>query len=97
MGHGLGSTLNSLGDLLRDDGRVEPAEPAFRRSVEIFQAFWNDNRQNVEIAAGYAGSLCNVGRWDEAEERVDEVLAKVPKHPYANHLKRYIVANRPRK
>ena len=53
---------------------------------------WQANRDNVEIKAGYAGSLCDVGRWDEAEQLVDEVLEVVPRHPYANQLKRYIVA-----
>ncbi len=96
IGDGLGSTLNNLGTLLSADGRVEPAETAYRRSVEIREALWKDNPTHIEIKAGYAGSLSNVGRWDEAERLVDEVLVKVPRHPYANQLKRYIAAKRPR-
>jgi tetratricopeptide (TPR) repeat protein len=96
IGDALGSALNNLRILLRCDGRVEPAEKAYRRSVEIFEALWRANRGNVEITARYAGSLCSVGRWDEAERLVNEVLAKVGRHPYANQVKRYIVANRPR-
>ena len=96
IGYSLGLALNNLGTLLSDDGRVAPAEAAYRRSVEIREALWKANPTHVEIKAGYAGSLCNVGRWDEAERLVDEVLEVVPRHPYANQVKRYIVANRPR-
>jgi len=92
IGDGLGSALNNLGTLLRDAGRVAPAEAAYRRAVEIYEALWKANPTHVEIKAGYAGSLCNVGRWDEAERLVDEVLGVVPRHPYANQVKRYIVA-----
>jgi tetratricopeptide (TPR) repeat protein len=96
IGHGLGLALNHLGNLLSADGRIEPAAKAYGRSVEIYEVLWKDNPQHVEITAGFAGSLCDVGRWHEAEQRVNEVLAKVPRHPYANQLKRYIVASRPR-
>ena len=36
-----------------------------------------------------------MGRWDEAEQLVDEVLEVVPRHPYANQVKPFIAANRP--
>jgi tetratricopeptide (TPR) repeat protein len=95
IGDGLGRALNNLGNLLRSDGRVRPAEDAYRRSALIYEALWKDNPEHVEVTAGYAGSLCTVGRWDEAQQRVDEVLAKVPRHPHANQLKQYITAKRP--
>ena len=96
IGEGLGRALNYLGDLLSADGRVGAAEAAHRRSVEIFEALWQANPTHVETKAGYAGEPVQRGRWDEAERLVDEVLEVVPRHPYANQLKRYIVANRPR-
>jgi len=95
IGARLGRALNNLGLLLRADGRVAPAEDAYRRSVEIREALWKANPTHIEIKAGYAGSLSSVGRWDEAERLVDEVLEVVPGQPFANQVKRYIVANRP--
>jgi hypothetical protein len=44
----------------------------------------------VDIKIGYAGSLCVVGRFAEAGRLVDEVLALVPEHPYANQLRHYM-------
>ena len=47
--------------------------------------------ENIEVKAGYAGSLCSVGRFREAEQLVDEVLASVPHHPYASQLKQWLL------
>jgi tetratricopeptide (TPR) repeat protein len=94
LGDGLGRALNNLGLLLSAAGRVDDAEAAYRRSVEIREALWRANPTQIEIKAGYAGSLCSVGRWDEAERLVDEVLAVIPTHPYANQLKSYIARQR---
>ena len=87
IGGGLGRPLNNLGTLLRAAGRVDDAEAVYRRSVQIREALWRDVPSNVDIKAGYASSLCSVGRWDEAERFVDEVLAIIPTHPYAIQLK----------
>ena len=90
IGDGLGGGLTNLGTLLRDAGREAEAEQVSRRSVEIREKLFRENPENVEIKAGYAGSLCSVGRFAEAKRLVDEVLALVPEHAYANQLKRYI-------
>jgi tetratricopeptide (TPR) repeat protein len=94
IGDTLGLALNNLGTLLSDAGRVDDAEAAYRRSVEIREALWRENPSHIAIKAGYAGSLCDFERWDEAERLVEEVLAVVPAHPYANQLKSYIVRQR---
>jgi hypothetical protein len=94
IGHKLAEALTHLGGLLSVAGRVADAQQAYRRSVEIREALWSANPEDIEIKAGCAGSLCNVGRWVDAERLVDEVVALVPGHPYANQLKRYIAANR---
>ena len=61
IGEGLGRALNSLGILLRADGRVAPAEAAHRRSVEIREALWQANPNNVQIGYGLGGALNNLG------------------------------------
>ena len=94
IGAGLGRPLNNLGSLLRAAGRVADAEAAYRHSVQIHEVLWKANPENVEIKAHYAGSLCTVGRLDEAERLVDEVLSLVPQHPYARQLKAFINSQR---
>jgi tetratricopeptide (TPR) repeat protein len=94
LGNGLGGALNNLGNLLSDAGRVDDAEAVYRQSVQIREALWRANPSNIEIKAGLDSSLCDFDRWDEAERLVDEVLAMVPTHPYANQLKRYIASLR---
>jgi tetratricopeptide (TPR) repeat protein len=93
IGNGLGGALNSLGLLLRAAGRVSEAEAIHRRSVALCDTLWRANPGNVEVKAGYAGSLCAVGRFTEAKHLIDEVLALVPEHPYANQLRRYLDAH----
>jgi tetratricopeptide (TPR) repeat protein len=83
-------SLNNLGILLRAAGRADEAEVAYRRSVQIRESLWAANPKHIEIKAGYAGSLCNLGRWKEAFQLVEEVLVVIPTHPYANAVKRYI-------
>jgi thioredoxin-like negative regulator of GroEL len=78
-------------------GRAGAAQGAYRGAVEIYEELWKANREHVEIIVGYVTSLCNVGRWNEAEERVDQLLARVPRHTFANQVKQHIVANRPRR
>ena len=75
IGDGLGSTLNNLGVLLRDDGRVEPAEAAYRRSVEIYEALWNDNPRNVEFGDGLGFTLNNLGNLLSDDGRVEPAEA----------------------
>jgi hypothetical protein len=62
--------------------------------VEISEALWSANPEDVGIKEGYAASLCSVGRSTEAERLLLEVLALVPTHPYANELLRYIQSQR---
>ena len=76
IANGLGRALRNLGALLCDAGRVTDAEAAYRRAIDL--------------RVGYAGSLCALGQFAEAGRLVDEVLALVPEHPYANQLRRYV-------
>jgi len=87
---GLGTALNNLGLLLSDAGQVQEAEAVSRRAVALQEALHAANPDNVEIKARYAGSLCAVGRFAEAGRLVDEVLALVPEHPYANRIQRNV-------
>jgi len=84
--HGLGASLTSLGNLLRDTDRMTEAEAALRRSVEILQVVCEANPENIKMKAKYAECLCDLGRFDEAERLVREVLERVPDHPDAKHL-----------
>lgn len=70
------------------------AEVALRSSADIHEGLFVANPGDVEIKAGFAGSLCRVGRWDEAERLIDQVLDVLPLHPYANELKRFIRSQR---
>ena len=47
-----GLALSSLGLLLRDAGQVAEAERAYRRSVEIYEALWKANPEDVGIGDG---------------------------------------------
>jgi hypothetical protein len=84
--------LTNLGLLLRASGRTGDAESAYRRSVEIREVLWRADPDNVEIKAGYAGSLCLVGRFEEAERLIGELLALVPDHPYAMQVKGFLAS-----
>lgn len=76
-----------MGLLLRATRRVADAEAAYHRAVELREALYATHPDNVDIKADYAGSLCAVGRFAEVGRLVDEVLALVPEHPYANELR----------
>ena len=56
-----GLALSSLGLLLRDAGRVAEAERAYRRSVEIREALWKANPENVVIGNGLGVALSSLG------------------------------------
>ena len=90
---GLARSLSNLGVLLSADGRAKDAEAAFRRSVEIREELYRLNPGNIEIKAGFAGSLGNVGQFAEARRLVNEVLAVMPRHPYANQLDNWLRSN----
>lgn len=79
---------------LSADGRVEPAETAFRRGAEILEPLHRIVPEHVETALCLAQARSGLRQWDEAERLVDAVLVRVPRHPFANQLKRYIVAMR---
>jgi tetratricopeptide (TPR) repeat protein len=83
----LGRALTNLGVLLSNARRVTDAAAAYRRAVELREALYAAYPDNVDIKAGYAGSLCAVGRFAKAARLIDEVLALVPEHPYANQLR----------
>jgi tetratricopeptide (TPR) repeat protein len=91
---GLATALLNLGNLLSAGGRAAEAERAYRRAVDTYAALWAGNPGQIEIKLRYAGSLCSVGRWDEAERLVNEVLGQVPQHPFANQVRRYIERHR---
>src|SRR5207248_2501938 len=76
-----------LGNLLRAAGRTGEAEEYSRRAGLIWEQLYRANPDNVDATLGYASSLAVSGRWDEAEELVDEVLAAQPRHPFANRMK----------
>jgi tetratricopeptide (TPR) repeat protein len=84
----LAVALTNLGVLLRGAGRPSEADDCFRRAFLIREPLYRANRGNVDLTLGYAVSLAMVGRRDEAEELVAEVLTAQPRHPYANQLKR---------
>src|SRR6266536_2756371 len=71
---------------------VSDAERASRRSVEIYEALYRQTPENVEIKPRYAGSLCSIGKYAQAKRLVD---ARVPNHPYASQLARFIEAQAP--
>ena len=85
--------INRARTLLSADGRAKDAEAAYRRSVEILEELYRLNPGNIEIKTGFAGSLCSVGRFAEARKLVNEVLAVVPRHPYANQLDNWLRSN----
>jgi len=66
------------------------ARAYFQACAILREALYAANPDHVEIKAGYAGSLCAVGRFAEAGRLLDEVLALVPEHPDANQLRRYV-------
>ena len=67
-----GPALNSLGLLLRDAGQVAEAERAYRRAVEIYEALWKANPENVDIGHGLGRALSNLGNLLRDAGRVAE-------------------------
>ena len=49
---------------------MAPAEAAYRRSVEIYEALWQANPNNVQIGDGLGGALNNLGNLLSDDGRV---------------------------
>jgi len=95
LGNGLAWTLHNLGYLLAAVGQRGEAEACHRCELEVYQALYAANPENIQTILGYAASLCNFRRWEEAEQLVDEILALIPQHPDANRLMQAIRSHRP--
>lgn len=65
-----------LGNTLREQGRVEEALPYLRRALAL-------NPQNLSPLLDIGDILLETGRFEEAARAYAEVLAREPRHPWA--------------
>lgn len=72
IGEGLGSALNSLGNVLMATGRVANAKAATRRGTEIFEALWAANPESVDIRRVLGVTWRNLGIMLKSTGRADD-------------------------
>ena len=72
----LATTTHNLGDLLHKQGRVEEAEPLYRKALAIREGVLPPGHPAILLSQrGLAGLLRDTGRLEEAEELEARIAA----------------------
>ncbi len=77
------ATNQGAGEMLRLEGRLEDAEALFREMHEAYEAI-GEKAFNSTICALLAMTLCDLGRFDEAEEFVERSRAMTAEDDFAS-------------
>jgi class 3 adenylate cyclase/tetratricopeptide (TPR) repeat protein len=77
------ATNQGAGEMLRLEGRLEEAEALFREMHEAYEAI-GEKAFNSTICALLAMTLCDLGRFDEAEEFVERSRAMTAEDDFAS-------------
>jgi serine/threonine-protein kinase len=81
------STLNELGRVAQQQGRLDDAETNYRRMIEIYKAIYNDKHYLIGVALSNLGGVyTDRKQYREAEQLFREALRRYAETLPADHL-----------